>query len=143
MDDIQKLTKGIGSVLAKIFSGKQAKGSNFFYELSELEPEEMYAMALNYIEAKELSKAEDFLFESMSVNPNEFLYNGGLEIVENLLLLNNSQIKELGYTKEELLSWQSDWIALKPEKWEENLDSRVAPNFPKKEKAVKKKKKVK
>ena len=133
MDDIQKILRGTGEVLAKIFSGKELR-DDFFTQIQFLEPNDIHAKAEELVHAGKLSEAEDFLFSNLEVNYTPELFYLGQELIEKILAYDDARLEGCGYSRDEVLKWQADWAALYVEL--DGFDSGVkqAAVFPKKKK---------
>ena len=111
MDDIQKILNRGGAVLAKIFTGKELK-HDLIEELEELEPSEIYTIALAMVANKQFSKAEDFLFKHIEKDYTAELFSLGALLIEGIVALGDEVLVEGEYSLEDALAWQADWEKL-------------------------------
>ncbi|MCL2847863.1 MAG: DUF6483 family protein [Firmicutes bacterium] len=129
MDDIQKILQKGGAVLAKIFTGKEIK-NELIAEFEELEPTEIFTIALGLIAEEKYSECEDFLFKHIEKDYTDELFRLGKAIIENVVSLGDDVLQEGDYSLEDALAWQADWIKLHvPLDNFENRDERQNPNF--------------
>jgi hypothetical protein len=106
--NLETLFKDIGKIGAKVFLNKEEK-SSVKINVNQMDPGDILKILLKrFIIDGEYNKAENMIFDEISKNNSQEMHQIALDFYDMLLEKSDEQLKEGGFTREEIYQGLED-----------------------------------